>query len=92
MGSGIPQNIRIRNASSTDKERNSVTGIRNPQRGIQNPRLSSIHFLHEEYKGHSLVQGRISLLKQESRTSKKRGLSLDKQTDQKVRSNNNNNK
>ena len=77
MGSEIPRTIRIRN----------------PHRGIQNPRLSRIHFLHEanlvallsdffEYKGHSFVQ----------RTSKQRGISLDKQTDQKVRSNNNYNK
>ena len=41
--SGIPLTIGIRNPSSTDKKIwNPVPGIRNPQRGIQNPVLSSI--------------------------------------------------
>ena len=34
--------IGIQNPSSTDKDWNPVPGIRNPQRGIQNPRLSRI--------------------------------------------------
>ena len=40
--SGIPLTIEIQNSSSTDKNWNPVPGIRNPQRGIQNPRLSWI--------------------------------------------------
>ena len=49
MESGIPVIIMfgIRNQSSTDKDWNPVPGIRNPQRGFQNPRLSCIH-LHRE--------------------------------------------
>ena len=39
---GIPLTIEIHNSSSTDKNWNPVPGIRNPQRGIQNPRLSWI--------------------------------------------------
>ena len=34
--------IGIQNPSSTDKDWNPVPGIRNPQRGIQNSRLSRI--------------------------------------------------
>ena len=40
--SGIPLTIGIQNPSSTNKDWNPVPGIRNPQRGIQNPRLSWI--------------------------------------------------
>ena len=40
--SGILLTIGIQNSSSTDKNWNPVPGIRNPQRGIQNPRLSWI--------------------------------------------------
>ena len=40
--SGIPLTTGIQNSSSTDKNWNPVPGIRNPQRGIQNPRLSWI--------------------------------------------------
>ena len=36
----IQLTIGIQNPSSIDKDWNPVTGIRNPQRGIQNPRLS----------------------------------------------------
>ena len=43
--SGIPLPIGIQNPSSTDKYQNPVPGIRNPQCGIQNPRLSWIPFL-----------------------------------------------
>ena len=39
---GILRKIWIQNPSSTDTDWNSVPGIRNPLRGIQNPRLSSI--------------------------------------------------
>ena len=42
LESGIPLTIRIQNLSSTEKYWNPVPGIRNPQRGIQNPRLSWI--------------------------------------------------
>ena len=38
----IPPTIRIRNPSSTDKDWNLIPGIRNPRRGVQNPRLSWI--------------------------------------------------
>ena len=44
--SGIPQTIRIQNPSSTDKDWNPLPGIRNPQRGVQNPRLSWISLHH----------------------------------------------
>ena len=37
--SGILLTIGIQNPSSTDKYGNPVPGIRNPQRGFQNPRL-----------------------------------------------------
>ena len=40
--SGIILTIGIQNPSSTDKDWNPVPGIRNPRRGIQNPRLSWI--------------------------------------------------
>ena len=40
--SGIPLTIGIQDPSSTDKYWNPVTGIRNPRREIQNPRLSWI--------------------------------------------------
>ena len=40
--SGIQLRIGIQNPSSTDKDWNQVAGIRNPRRGIQNPRLSWI--------------------------------------------------
>ena len=40
--SGMRLTIGIRNPSSTGKVRNLVPGIRNPGRGIQNPRLSWI--------------------------------------------------
>ena len=36
------QNPGLWNPSSTDKDWNSVSEIRNPRRGIQNPRLSCI--------------------------------------------------
>ena len=39
---GILRKIWIQNPSSTDTDWNPVPGIRNPLRGIQNPRLSSI--------------------------------------------------
>ena len=39
---GIPLTIEIQNPTSTDKDWNPVPGIRNPRRGIQNPRLSWI--------------------------------------------------
>ena len=42
MESGIPLTIGIQNPSSTDKYWNLVPGIQNPQRGVQNPRLSWI--------------------------------------------------
>ena len=42
--SGIPLMIAIQNSSSTDKNWNPVHGIRNPQRGIQSPRLCWISF------------------------------------------------
>ena len=44
--SGIPLTIRVQYPSSTDKDWNSVPGIRNPPRGIQNPRPSWIP-IHE---------------------------------------------
>ena len=44
--SGILPTIGIQNPSSTDKYGNPVSGIRNPQRGFQNPRLPWIP-LHE---------------------------------------------
>ena len=47
--SGIPLTIGIQNSSSTDKNWDSVPGIPNPQREIQNPRLSwisNVYFLH----------------------------------------------
>ena len=37
--SGIPLTIRIQNPSASDKDWHPVPGIRNPRRGIQNPRL-----------------------------------------------------
>ena len=37
--SEIPRTIRIQNPSSPDNDWNSVLEIRNPRRGIQNPRL-----------------------------------------------------
>ena len=40
--SEIPLTIGIQNPSSTDKDWNQVPGIRNPRRGIQNPRMSWI--------------------------------------------------
>ena len=40
--SWIPLTIEIQNLSSTDKGWNPVPGIRNPQCGIQNPKLSCI--------------------------------------------------
>ena len=40
--SGIPLMIGIRNPGFNDKDWNPVPGIRNPRRGIQNPRLSWI--------------------------------------------------
>ena len=46
--SGIPLTIRIQNPSSTDKNWNPVPGIRNPQRAIQNPRLSWIPYIGNE--------------------------------------------
>ena len=50
MESGIsstnPESHLIQNPSSTDKHWNAVPGIRNPQRGIHNPRLCWIP-LHE---------------------------------------------
>ena len=42
MESGIPLTIVIQNPSSTEKYWNPVPRIRNPQCGIQNPRLSWI--------------------------------------------------
>ena len=45
LESGIPLTTGIRNPSTTDKEfriQNSVPGLRNPQRVIQNPSLSWI--------------------------------------------------
>ena len=39
LESGILLTIGIQNPSSTDKYGNPVPGIRNPQRGFQNPRL-----------------------------------------------------
>ena len=42
MESGIPVTFGIRDQSSTDKDWNPVPGIRNPRRGIQNPKLSGI--------------------------------------------------
>ena len=42
--SEIPLTIGIHNPSSTDKYWNPVPGIRNPQHGIQNLRLSWIAF------------------------------------------------
>ena len=36
---GIPLTIGYPESNSTDKYWNTVPGIRNPQRGIQNPRL-----------------------------------------------------
>ena len=40
--SGIPLTIGIQSPTSTDKDWNPVHGIRNPLRGVQNPRLSWI--------------------------------------------------
>ena len=40
--SGIPLRIGIQSPTSTDKDWNPVHGIRNPLRGVQNPRLSWI--------------------------------------------------
>ena len=40
--SGIPLATGIQNPSSADKGWNLVPGIRNPRRGIQNPRLAWI--------------------------------------------------
>ena len=42
--SGILLIIGVHNPSSTDKYWNQVPGIRNPQRGIPNPRMSWIPF------------------------------------------------
>ena len=42
MESGIPLAIGIQNPRSTGKDWNPVPGIRNPRRGIQNPKLSGI--------------------------------------------------
>ena len=44
--SGIPLTVEIQNPSSNDKDLNPVPEIRNPRRGIQNPRLSRIR-LHK---------------------------------------------
>ena len=38
MESGVPLTIGIQNPSSTDKDWNTVARIRNPLRGIQNPK------------------------------------------------------
>ena len=43
MEYGIQVTFGIRTQSSTDKDWNSVPGIRNPRHRIQNPRLSCIH-------------------------------------------------
>ena len=43
MESGIQVTFKIRTQSSTDKDWNSVPGIRNLRHRIQNPRLSWIH-------------------------------------------------
>ena len=40
--SGIPLTIEIQNPNFNDKFWNTVPGIRNPLRGIQNPKLSWI--------------------------------------------------
>ena len=40
--SGILLTIKIQNPSFTDKDRNTVARIRNPLRGIHNPKLSCI--------------------------------------------------
>ena len=45
LESGIPLTIGIQNLSFTNKDWNSVPGIRNPRREVQNSRLSWI-FLH----------------------------------------------
>ena len=45
--SGIPLAIGIQNPSSTQKDWNPAPGIRNPWRGIRNPRLSWIPFYVE---------------------------------------------
>ena len=42
----IPLRIGIQNPSSTDEDWNQLSGIRNPRRGIQNPRLSWIPLIH----------------------------------------------
>ena len=42
MESGIPLAIGIQNSRSTGKDWNLVPEIRNPRRGIQNPKLSRI--------------------------------------------------
>ena len=43
MECGIQVTFKIRTQSSTDKDWNSVPGIRNPRHRMQNPRLSCIH-------------------------------------------------
>ena len=48
--SGIPLTIGIQIPISTDKYWNPVPGIRNPRRGVQNPRLSW-SFLHGKNHG-----------------------------------------
>ena len=56
--SGILLTIGIQNPSSTDKYWNPVPGIRNPHRGIQNPRLSWIPYKWGELFFYSVWCGR----------------------------------
>ena len=46
LESGILLTIEIQNPSFSDKDRNPVPWIQNPLRGLQNPKLSWIPFMH----------------------------------------------
>ena len=54
--SGLPLTIEIQSPSSTDKDLKPVAGIRNPRRGIQNPRVSFIP-LHGATRSQTNIQG-----------------------------------
>ena len=58
--SGIPPTTGIQNPSSIEKDWNPVPGILNPQRGIQNPRLSWIplHWASNDWYGMNRIPGK----------------------------------
>ena len=60
--SGIPLPIEIQKPTSTDKDWNPVPGIRNPRRGIQNPRLPWIPLHGAKQTFIHLCSGPFSLL------------------------------